>query len=86
MLKKITIAHPRTLLALEVYFLDCLQVILTYEQITLNELCTLVVQRRQNSTLLSAVRMVISICFRTLASARIEDDEVFASNMTDIRL
>ena len=35
--KNIIIAHRRTSLALEVYFWDCLQVILTYEQITLDE-------------------------------------------------
>ena len=87
MLKKnITIAHQRTSLALEVYFWDCLQVILTYEQITLNEFCMLVIQHRQNSSLSSAVRMVILIYFRTLASVPLEDDEVFASDMTDIGL
>ena len=87
MLKKnILIAHQRTSLALEVYFWDCLQVILTYEQITLNEFCTLVIQHRQNSSLSSAVRMVILIYFRTLASVPLEDDEVFASDITDIGL
>ena len=84
--KNITIAHQRTSLALEVYFWDCLQVILTYEQITLNEFCMLVIQHRQNSSLSSAVRMVILSYFRTLASAPLKDDEVFASDITDIGL
>ena len=72
--------------ALEVYFWDYLQVVLPYEQITLNESCMLVVQHRQNSTLSPAVRMVILICFRSLERIRLEDDEVFASDMTDIGL
>ena len=84
--KNITIAHQRTSLALKVYFWDCLQVILTYEQLTLNEFCMLVIQHRQNSTLSSAFRMVILIYFRTLASVPLEDDEVFTSDMTDIGL
>ena len=85
MLKKnIIIAHRRTSLALEVYFWGCLQVILTYEQITLDEFCMLVVQHRQNSSLSSAVRLVIVIYFRTLANVRLEDSEVFNSDMTDI--
>ena len=87
MLKKnIIIAYRRTSLALEVYFWECLQLILTYEQISLNEFCMLVDQHRQNSSLSSAVRMVILIYFRTLASLPLEDDEVFASDITDIGL
>ena len=46
----------------------------------------LVVQHRQNSSLSSAVRLVIVIYFRTLASVPLEDDEVFASDMTNIGL
>ena len=46
----------------------------------------LAVQQRQNSSLSSAVRMVILIYFRILASTRLADDEVFASYMTDIGL
>ena len=46
----------------------------------------LVVQHRQNSSLSSAVRLVIVIYFRTLANVRLEDNEVFASDMTDIGL
>ena len=84
--KNTIIAHRRTSLALEVYFWDCLEVILTYEQITLDEFCMLVVQHRQNSSLSSAVRLVIVIYFRTQANVRLEDDEVFASDMTDIGL
>ena len=44
----------------------------------------LVVQHRQNSSLSSAVRLVIVIYFRTLANVRLEDSEVFNSDMTDI--
>ena len=84
--KNIIIAHRRTSLALEVYFWDFLKVILTYEQITLDEFCMLAVQHRQNSSLSSAVRLVIVIYFRTQANVRLEDDEVFASDMTDIGL
>ena len=87
MLKKnIIITHQRTSLALEIYFWDCLQVILNCEQITLDEFCMLVIQHRQNSSLSSAVRLVIVIYFRTFANVRLEDDEVFASDMTDIGL
>jgi hypothetical protein len=46
----------------------------------------LVVQHRQNSSLSSAVRPVMVIYFFTLANVRLEDDEVFASDMTDIGL
>ena len=84
--KNIIIAHRRTSLALEVYFWDCLKVILTYEQITLDEFCMLAVKHRQNSSLSSAVRLVIEIYFRTSANVRLEDDEVFASDITDIGL
>jgi predicted DNA-binding ribbon-helix-helix protein len=69
--KNIIIAHRRTSLALEVYFRDCLKVILTYEQITLDEFCMLAVQHRQNSGLSSAVRLMIEIYFRTLANVRL---------------
>ena len=46
----------------------------------------LVFQHHQNSSLSSSVRMVILIYFRTLASAQLEDVEIFASDMTDIGL
>ena len=46
----------------------------------------LAVQHRQNSSLSSAVRLVIVIYFRTLANVRLEDDKVFTSDMTDIGL
>ena len=46
----------------------------------------LVVQHRQNSSLSSAVRLVIVIYFRTLANVRHKDDEVFASDITNIGL
>ena len=46
----------------------------------------LVVQHRQNSSLSSAVKLVIVIYFRTLANMRLQDNEVFASDMTDIGL
>ena len=39
-----------------------------------------------NSSLLSAVRLVILIYFHTLVSLRFEDDVVLTSDMTDIRL
>ena len=46
----------------------------------------LVVQHRQNLSFLSTIRMMILVYFRTLANLLLEDDEVFASDMTDIRL
>ena len=84
--KNIIIAHRRMSLALEVYLWDCRKVILTYEQMTLDEFCILVVQHRQNSSLSSAVRLVIEIYFRNLANVRLEDGEVFTSDITDIEL
>ena len=44
----------------------------------------LVVWHRQYPSLSSAVRMVFLIYFRALASVQLENDEVFASDMTDI--
>ena len=44
----------------------------------------LVGQHRQHPSLSSAVRMVFLIYFRALASVQLENDEVFASDMTDI--
>ena len=44
----------------------------------------LVVWHRQHPSLSSAVRMVFLIYFRALASVKLEDYAVFASNMTDI--
>ena len=46
----------------------------------------LVVQHRQNSSLSSEVRLVIEIYFRNLANVRLEDGEVFTSDITDIEL
>ena len=46
----------------------------------------LVVRHRQNSSLSSAVRLMIVIYFRTFANVRLEDNEVSASDMTDIGL
>ena len=46
----------------------------------------LVVQHRQNSSLSSAVRLVIVLYFRTLANVRPGDNAVLASDVTDIRL
>ena len=46
----------------------------------------LVFQHRQNSSLSSAVKLVIVIYFRTFANVRLEDNEVSASDMTDIGL
>ena len=84
--KNIIIAHWRTSPALEVYFWDCLKVILTYEQITLDEFCMLVVKHSQNSSLPSTVRLAIVFYFCTLANVRLEHNEVFSSDMTDIGL
>ena len=46
----------------------------------------LVVKHSQNSSLSSMVRLVIVFYFCTLANVRPEDNEVFASDMTDIGL
>ena len=46
----------------------------------------LAVQHCQNSSLSSAVRLMIVIYSRTLANVRLEVNEVFASDMTDFGL
>ena len=46
----------------------------------------LVVNRRQNSSLLSKVTVLILIYFHTLPRLNLKDDGVLASNMTDIGL
>ena len=46
----------------------------------------LVVQHRQNLSLSSVVRMMISISFRTLANMQLEDDQVFASDIIEVGL
>ena len=46
----------------------------------------LVVKHSQNSSLSSEVRLVIVFYFCTLANMRLEDNEVFASDLTDIGL
>ena len=84
--KNIIIAHWRTSPAIEVYFWDCLKVILTYEQITLDEFCMLVVKHSQNSSLSSTVRLAIVFYFCTSANVRLEDNEVFANDTTEIGL
>ena len=85
-LKKNTMTHQCTLLAPQVYFWVCMQIILSFEQITLNEFFVLVAQHRQIPSVSSAARMVLLIHVRTLASVELKDDEVFTSDMTDIGL
>ena len=46
----------------------------------------LVVWHLQNSSLLSAVRPAILVFFLNSTSVRLEDDEVFSSDMQDTRL
>ena len=86
MLKKqnITIAGRRTSLVMDVYFWDCLQTLLWQETISLNDFCMKVDRCRRHSSLTSAMKLVILIYYRSLASFTIGANGIFASDITDI--
>ena len=86
MLKKqnITIAGRRTSLVMDVYFWDCLQTLLWQETISLNDFCMKVDRCRRHSSLTSAMKLVILIYYRSLASFTVGADGIFATDITDI--
>ena len=86
MLKKqnITIAGRRTSLVMDVYFWDCLQTLLWQETISLNDFCMKVDRCRRHSSLTSAMKLVILIYYRSLASFTVGADGIFATDITNI--
>ena len=86
MLKKqnITIAGRRTSLVMDVYFWDCLQTLLWQEKISLNDFCMKVDRCRRHSSLTSAMKLVILIYYRSLASFTVGADGIFATDITNI--
>ena len=86
MLKKqnITIAGRRTSLVMDVYFWDCLQTLLWQETISLNDFCMKVDRCRRHSGLTSAMKLVILIYYRSLASFTVGADGIFATDITDM--
>ena len=86
MLKKqnITIAGRRTSLVMDVYFWDCLQTLLWQEKISLNDFCMKVDRCRRHSSLTSAMKLVILIYYRSLASFTVGADGIFATDLRDI--
>ncbi|MCH1427374.1 MAG: ribbon-helix-helix domain-containing protein [Alphaproteobacteria bacterium] len=86
MLKKqnITIAGRRTSLVMDVYFWDCLQTLLWQETISLNDFCMKVDRCRRHSSLTSAMKLVILIYYRSLASFTVGADGIFATDLRDI--
>ena len=86
MLKKqnITIAGRRTSLVMDVYFWDCLQTLLWQETISLNDFCMKVDRCRRHSSLTSAMKLVILIYYRSLASFTVGADGIFVTDITDI--
>ena len=63
--KKYHNCAPAHVIGTRSLFLGLTKGYFTYEQITLDEFCMLVVRHRQNSSLSSAVRLMIVIYFRT---------------------
>ena len=86
MLKKqnITIVGRRTSLVMDVYFWDCLQTLLWQETISLNDFCMKVDRCRRHSSLTSAMKLVILIYYRSLASFTVGADGIFATDLRDI--
>ena len=86
MLKKqnITIAGRRTSLVMDVYFWDCLQTLLWQETISLNDFYMRVDRCCRHSRLTSAMKLVILIYYRSLASFTVGADGIFVTDITDI--
>ena len=80
----ITIAERRTSLVMDVYFWDCLQTILGQEKLSLNNFCMKVDRCRRHSSLTSAIKLVILIYYRNLASFTVGADGILATAMTDM--
>ena len=69
---------------MDVYFWDCLQTLLWQETISLNDFCMKVDRCRRHSSLTSAMKLVILIYYRSLASFTIGANGIFASDITDM--
>jgi hypothetical protein len=69
---------------MDVYFWDCLQTLLWKETISLNDFCMKVDRCRRHSSLTSAMKLVILIYYRSLASFTVGADGIFATDITDI--
>ena len=82
--QNITIAGRRTSLVMDVYFWDCLQTLLWQETISLNDFCMKVDRCRRHSSLTSAMKLVILIYYRSLASFTVGADGIFATDLRDI--
>ena len=69
---------------MDVYFWDCLQTLLWQEKISLNDFCMKVDRCRRHSSLTSAMKLVILIYYRSLASFTVGADRTFATDITDM--
>ena len=69
---------------MDVYFWDCLQTLLWQETISLNDVCRKVDRCRRHSSLTSAMKLVILIYYRSLASFTVGADGIFATDMRDM--
>ena len=69
---------------MDVYFWDCLQTLLWQETISLNDFCMKVDRCRRHSSLTSAMKLVILIYYRSLASFTVGADGIFATDLRDI--
>ena len=67
---------------MDVYFWDCLQTLLWQETISLNDFCMKVDRCRRHSSLTSAMKLVVLIYYRSLASFTVGADGIFATDMT----
>ena len=69
---------------MDVYFWDCLQTLLWQETISLNDFCMKVDRYRRHSGLTSAMKVVILIYYRSLASFTVGADGIFATDITEM--
>ena len=69
---------------MDVYFWDCLQTLLWQKTISLNDFCMKVDRCRRHSSLTSAMKLVILIYYRSLASFTVGADGIFANDITDM--
>ena len=67
---------------MDIYFWDCLQTILWHETISLNDFCMNVDRCHRHSSLASAIKLVILIYYRNLASFTVGADGILATDMT----
>ena len=69
---------------MDVYFWDCLQTLLWQETISLNDFYMRVDRCCRHSRLTSAMKLVILIYYRSLASFTVGADGIFVTDITDI--